>query len=83
MAAKPLTDLGANFHVFSEQALILQGNLSDFDSAIQLYFRLAKTRLSLMLPRGSQLIDRRADLFQGIPPGHEYPLRLRLIFQSR
>jgi hypothetical protein len=35
IAAKLLTDLGANFHVFSEQALILQGNLSDFDSAIQ------------------------------------------------
>jgi hypothetical protein len=34
MAAKLLTDLGANFHVFSEQALILQENLSDFDSAI-------------------------------------------------
>jgi predicted ATPase len=30
-----LTDLGANFHVFSEQALILQGNLSDFDSAMR------------------------------------------------
>jgi hypothetical protein len=34
IAAKLLTDLGANFPVFSEQALILQGNLSDFDSAI-------------------------------------------------
>jgi hypothetical protein len=33
IAVKLLTDLGANFHVFSEQALILQGNLSDFDSA--------------------------------------------------
>jgi hypothetical protein len=33
IAAKLLKDLGANFHVFSEQALILQGNLSDFDSA--------------------------------------------------
>jgi hypothetical protein len=30
IAAKLLTDPGANFHVFSEQALILQGNLSDF-----------------------------------------------------
>ena len=35
IAAKLLTDLGANFHVFSEQALILQGNPSDFDSAIE------------------------------------------------
>jgi hypothetical protein len=34
IAAKLLTDLEANFHVFSEQALILQGNLSDFDSTI-------------------------------------------------
>ena len=32
---KLLTDRGANFHVFSEQALILQGNLSDFDSAMR------------------------------------------------
>jgi hypothetical protein len=28
-------DLEANFHVHSEQALILQGNLSDFDSAMR------------------------------------------------
>jgi hypothetical protein len=35
IAAKLLADLGANFHVFSEQALILQGNLSDFDSAMR------------------------------------------------
>jgi hypothetical protein len=32
IAAKLLTNLGANFHAFSEQALILQGNPSDFDS---------------------------------------------------
>jgi hypothetical protein len=43
IAAKLLTDLGADFHVFSEQALILQGNLSDFDSAI-------RTRLPLRRP---------------------------------
>jgi hypothetical protein len=30
-----LTDLGANFRVFSEQALILQGDLPDFDSAMR------------------------------------------------
>jgi hypothetical protein len=58
IAAKLLTDLGADFHVFSEQALILQGNLSDFDSAIR-----------TLLP----LINGRADRFKGIPPGHERP----------
>jgi hypothetical protein len=35
IAAKLLTNLGANFHAFSEQALILQGNPSDFDSAMR------------------------------------------------